>query len=315
MAEYPSGDLYLMKCDALGRTLIPAFKVGTLRGSTSDSDRNYAFGLVPTEDDGVQIIASEKDPDIATYHGCNGLKLYQFSADGLCVQQHFLVHFADHDDYYRDIQCVRTGDGRTVFAANFLHNDTLVCGVIDQTGHFFVFPVREDIELDYDSYFEICFLPRENRLVLFIFAGEFNGNHNVSTLERWTLDGHLEARTDISSYFAYEPFGEYGRPRLLETSAGLLLVEPLGTRASNPPPRLLLFDPQSLTLTGNHLVEGLCMHLYGSDCRYALAETTPGEILMVWKYDGYFNGHHMTMVSAKFRLDGTLVSGPWEIPG
>lgn len=300
--------LFLMKCDPWGRTLIPPFAVSEMFGH-QDINEDYYFTLSPLEDGGLQILSAEEDPRVSSSLGRNGLKRYRFSADGICTEQRFLMHF-EGDNAFKDLWSARTTDGRTVFVAkqpsySNVMDHRLVYGVVDEDGALELFVIRAE-QFYHDqsyAYAQPILLRDANRLLLYI-RHEHEPSGKRYALERWDLHGNLERSVDLTAYLD----GYLARlPRILKTDNSLIMTMPSQFDAYHPALRLLRFDPVSLAVLADTMVDIPLDPTLGY-ARYALNDTGDDVFAVAWC--GSPIGH---VYCARIGIDGTVVSPPGEI--
>ena len=309
--------LYLMQTDHLGRVLIPPFGLTELR-SVSSSDSDYPFAFIPQDEGGLQVLASTRKAEDASYSDPDLLGSYHLNAQGQVLEERVFEHPYPYEPseqlpgvYLEDIWAFGTQNGQTLFVAEINAEDDLAFGRITDQGQVENATVLTG-NWDRDSFVEAACDPEESKLYVLTFD---HYDNYTTTLSIYNSYGCLENLVDISETIIQNIQGgryisDIERPRLLLVDAGLLMTVP---NYYDDSLWLVLFDRETLSHQPPIQISGLEFDLDTADCRYALKDAGGGQIGLAWTHSNTFEDNFYPVLYARCSLDGEVTHGPLDL--
>lgn len=311
--------LYLMQTDHLGRVLIPPFGLTELR-YVGSSDSDYPFAFIPQDEGGLQVLASTRKAEDASYSDPDLLGSYHLNAQGQVLEERVFEHPYPYEPseslpgvYLEDIWAFGTQNGQTLFVAETNAEDDLAFGRITDQGQVENATVLTGNWGRY-NFVEAACDPEESKLYVLTFDHHYD-NNCTTTLSIYNSNGSLESSVDISESIIQDIQGDrrisdIERPRLLLVDAGLLITVP---NYYDDSLWLVLFDRETLSHQPPIQISGLEFDLDTADCRYALKDAGGGQIGLAWTHSNIFEDNFYPVLYARCSLDGEVTHGPLDL--
>jgi hypothetical protein len=282
--------LFIVKTSLEGRTLIPPFQIGTVTRS-DDAANSYRFALIPREEGGVQVLATQWD-GVSTN---NPAVLYDYVLDrqgAITRSGPILTERSDYDQDFKSLWAARTKDGRTIFAA--LSEGAIWCGVYTDSSDARTWEAvpRPLNGTGLWEYFAASYDPDLDRL--FLVYSDYYKTSNGTFLSRWTVDGAREILVDCTPQLGsvYDAYSY----QLLPTPEGLLLSLPNYVNTY----RFFLLN-SDCTIQRQVAVSGLIVNTPSAGHMVTLDGSNI--IRLAWRG----SGTHNILYYAVFDLDGRLL--------
>ena len=167
--------------------MIPPFQLGTVTES-ADAAIRYRFALIPREEGGVQVLATQWD-GVSTN---NPAVLYDYVLDrrGKITRSGSIMTEGSSYTYdqFHSLWAARTKDGRTIFAA--LSDGAIWCGIYTDSSDARAWEAVPKPGTGTWDYFAASYDSVSDRL--FLMYSDYAKTSNGTFLSRWTPDGTRE---------------------------------------------------------------------------------------------------------------------------
>lgn len=288
--------LFVVKTNLEGRTMIPPLQLGTVTRS-DDPHSNYRFALIPLEEGGAQVLATQWD-GITTN---NPAILHEYVLDRqgrITSSAPIMTERTSYSQDFKSLWAARTKDGRTIFAA--LSDGAIWCGIYTDSSDARAWEaVPKPLNgAGLWEYFAASYDPDMDRL--FLMYSDYYKTSNGTFMSRWTPDGTREILVDytaqlgsVSDVYSYQ---------LLPTPGGLFLSLPNSVNTY----RFFLLNPDC-TVKKQVAVSGLVVNTPSVGHMVTLDNTDV--VRLAWRG----TGTHAVVYYAVVNLDGRLLVPPMKI--